>query len=503
MKKLLIPLVLILLVAWAPRPVTVLPYCGPFIASAPISRSGMSNFTISGDSIGTGTYNISLYNCTNVHITKCKLQNASVYGIYLDHCTNVTIDSCLVINGQSNIHAQFCASIKVNNNRLLNPQGPFPKGNFVQFQNNTGGGQQINGNKCWVKPGQAAHPQDGLSVYQSDGLPGDSIQVIGNWILGGQVLHDSGGAAGIVLGDVGGSYQVARYNILVNPGSVGAQVQGGSHIKMDHNTIYSSATTYSVVGIAYGNYSGAASTDITMSYNTIKFIQTSGSELDEWWDPSTVSGAPIGWGTNITHAAISSSILPSLLWGSCTVSVLSPVISYASTLSASYGTAIAAFSPLVSGGAPTIWAVSPALPAGLSLNTTTGAISGTPTAISSTASYTVTGTNSSGSSTASISITVNPADLVISADNKTKFVGAVNPALTLSYSGFKFSDGLSSLSTAATVSTTATTTSAAGDYYIVPTGASATNYSITYVDGVLKVSAGLGIKHHYVLIPNP
>jgi hypothetical protein len=149
-------------------------------------------------------------------------------------------------------------------------------------------------------------------VYQSNGLPGDSIMVIGNYIRGGQVLHDSGGAAGIVLGDVGGSYQVARYNTLVNPGSVGAQVQGGSHITMDHNTIYSSATTYSVVGIAYGNYSGAASTDVTMSYNKIKYYQTSGAELDAWWDPSTAS-QPQGWTTNILKASIDASILPTTI----------------------------------------------------------------------------------------------------------------------------------------------------------------------------------------------
>ena len=52
------------------------------------------------------------------------------------------------------------------------------------------------------------------------------------------------------------------------------------------------------------------------------------------------------------------------------------------------------------------YAVSPALPAGLTLDTATGVISGTPTAVTSTATYTVTATNTGGFTTASLSIAV-------------------------------------------------------------------------------------------------
>jgi hypothetical protein len=126
------------------------------------------------------------------------------------------------------------------------------------------------------------------------------------------VQNDSGGGAGIVLGDVGGSYQVARYNIIVNGGFVGAQVQGGIHIKMDHNTVYSSSTPYSNCGICYGNYSGKASSDVNMSYNKVKYYQTSGAEMDAWWDPSTAV-QPTGWSTNIVKASIDASILPTTI----------------------------------------------------------------------------------------------------------------------------------------------------------------------------------------------
>jgi hypothetical protein len=63
----------------------------------------------------------------------------------------------------------------------------------------------------------------------------------------------------------------------------------------------------------------------------------------------------------------------------------------------------------ITGTAPFTYTVSPALPTGLSLDGTTGAISGTPTVATAAANYTVTATNSDGSTSATISITVNAA----------------------------------------------------------------------------------------------
>ncbi|MDQ6471272.1 T9SS sorting signal type C domain-containing protein, partial [Flavobacterium sp. LHD-80] len=54
------------------------------------------------------------------------------------------------------------------------------------------------------------------------------------------------------------------------------------------------------------------------------------------------------------------------------------------------------------------YTVSPALPGGLSLDGSTGAISGTPTGSSAAANYVITATNSCGSTTATVNITVNP-----------------------------------------------------------------------------------------------
>jgi len=79
-----------------------------------------------------------------------------------------------------------------------------------------------------------------------------------------------------------------------------------------------------------------------------------------------------------------------------------------SQLSASYvsGSPITNNVPTSSGGPVVSYAVSPALPAGLSLNTTTGVISGTPTASKAAANYVVTATNSGGSALATLTIAV-------------------------------------------------------------------------------------------------
>jgi hypothetical protein len=83
-------------------------------------------------------------------------------------------------------------------------------------------------------------------------------------------------------------------------------------------------------------------------------------------------------------------------------------LSYLSPLAATVGTAITPLSPTVT-GTVTSYSVSPALPAGLSLNTTSGVISGTPTAASARSTDTITATNSAGNTTFALALTVSPA----------------------------------------------------------------------------------------------
>jgi hypothetical protein len=82
--------------------------------------------------------------------------------------------------------------------------------------------------------------------------------------------------------------------------------------------------------------------------------------------------------------------------GSSTSAVVQPpsALSYTTGTGVyTQGTAITPNSPTSTGGAVASYSVSPALPAGLALSTSTGVISGTPTAVTATASYTVKASN--------------------------------------------------------------------------------------------------------------
>ena len=88
------------------------------------------------------------------------------------------------------------------------------------------------------------------------------------------------------------------------------------------------------------------------------------------------------------------------------------------------------------------------------------------------------------------SFTVTKAALTITADNKEKFQGLDLPVFTATYKGFANGETSAVLITQPTFSTTATKMSPKGDYPISISGATAANYAITQVPGVLTVKPG-------------
>ena len=82
--------------------------------------------------------------------------------------------------------------------------------------------------------------------------------------------------------------------------------------------------------------------------------------------------------------------------------------------------------------------VTPALPAGLVLDGATGAVAGTPTALSPAAMYVVTAANDGGSTSATVSVTVNdvaPANLAYSRNPATYTKGTAITSNTPSSTG--------------------------------------------------------------------
>ena len=94
--------------------------------------------------------------------------------------------------------------------------------------------------------------------------------------------------------------------------------------------------------------------------------------------------------------------------GSTTIPVAQPVIALANNaITATVGTAITPVKPTSTGGQVATFSISPALSAGLTFDTSTGTVAGTPTtAPTGTTNYTITATNASGTTTVTLKITI-------------------------------------------------------------------------------------------------
>ncbi len=152
------------------------------------------------------------------------------------------------------------------------------------------------------------------------------------------------------------------------------------------------------------------------------------------FDPLTgsISGTPTvaQQATTYTFSA-DNWIAPSATY-SLTITVSAePIISYTSPQSYVVGTAISTLTPTVQ-NAVTSFSITPSLPAGLSFDTNTGSITGTPTTATVAANYTVTATNSFGSGTASIQITVDapPSGLSYSLSTQNFTTGVAITSIT-------------------------------------------------------------------------
>jgi hypothetical protein len=170
---------------------------------------------------------------------------------------------------------------------------------------------------------------------------------------------------------------------------------------------------------------------------------------------------------------------------SLTVNKATPTINWTAPAAITYGTALGStqLNAIASYNGSTVAGTFGYLP-----------VSGTvPGAGSQTLRVTFTPTDATDytTATATVTLTVNKATLLVSANNISKSVGADNPALTFSCSGFVNGETAAVLSGSPSLSTTATASSPAGNYSITVSQGTlaAANYSFTMVNGTLAVVA--------------
>ena len=176
------------------------------------------------------------------------------------------------------------------------------------------------------------------------------------------------------------------------------------------------------------------------------------------------------------------------------------------SIQAVVGTAIAQDTPTVS-GTVTAYTISPPLPAGLTLSSTTGTISGMPTAVSPQATYAVTASNAGGATTAVLTISVAPAppsNLAYPQTTITSTVGTAiapdTPAVAGSAATFSILPtlpaGLTLDTTTGTISGTPTAASAQATYTVTATnsaGSTTATVSITVLAAPSQLSYARGL----------
>jgi hypothetical protein len=182
------------------------------------------------------------------------------------------------------------------------------------------------------------------------------------------------------------------------------------------------------VGVAYN--SGAMSVSGGTAPYTYSIVGTLPAGLTLNSSTGAVTGTPTAAGTfsiKVTDANGATST-------SCNITI-NPALSVtcAANLVGEVSVAYNSGAMSVSGGtAPYTYSVVGTLPAGLTLNTTTGAVSGTPTA---SGTFSIKVTDANGASSTSCSITINPALSVTCAANLVGEVGVAYSSGAMSVSG--------------------------------------------------------------------
>ncbi len=295
-------------------------YTGTYTKSSPIKYDGKSNIIIEGVEIfGDGVDAINLTNCDNVIIKNSKLRSSnssSKRGVYLYNCKNVTIMDCTFENVRSGLVASTSQGIKFEYNDVTNVVGTLyssgDNGSMVQFIKVSGAGNSISYNACENFAGKSA-PEDLVNIFSSNGTSSSPILVKGNYIRGGGPSNSGGG---INLGDLGGSYQIAEDNILVDSGQYGIAISGGNNMTLRNNKVYGKRQSFTNVGMIVTNWyenEAGPSFNITSSNNRINFFHADGY-ANNWWIPSSKNPVE-GKSTNVGDKSLSASILPEKIIG--------------------------------------------------------------------------------------------------------------------------------------------------------------------------------------------
>ena len=278
-------------------------------ASGPIeAQSGM---TYSGLHItNPNGVCITLTNVSDVTIEDSEIGPCSTEGINAFGSSALTIQRNYIHDASTAVEivSTTGGGIVVEHNYFLNVQGPYPRGEYVQFDTVSGAGNAVRCNVGEQDPLIGGTKEDSYSFYESTGTAESPIDASYNKARGG----NSTTGCGMTLGDNDGQYITETHNIFDQTGDCGIGVASGQHIVMMDNEMYSPATQFSNVGMVIWNQYPSACSDITASGNQVNWtlgnsaVATPGT-VNPVYNPGNC-GTVAGYDTNNFAATIDDSI---------------------------------------------------------------------------------------------------------------------------------------------------------------------------------------------------
>jgi parallel beta-helix repeat protein len=243
--------------------------------------------------------NLMFINCKDITIRNCYFGRSGAEAIVLEKCSNVRVEKCLFAYNLTGVYAATSSTIKVINNQFVNArQRSDPaRGQFVQFNNVTGAGNEISDNKGENFPGES-NPEDLISMFKSSGTAASPIRIKNNMFRGG---GPSASGGGIVLGDHGGRFIVAENNTLLNPGQYGMAVAGGSDMAILNNKIYARQQPFTNNPLFVWAQAGVSCSDIIVKDNRANWIDKKGN-INGGWDAGNCKNTSFEYPALITAA---------------------------------------------------------------------------------------------------------------------------------------------------------------------------------------------------------
>ncbi|MGA1742822.1 MAG: putative Ig domain-containing protein [Ilumatobacteraceae bacterium] len=248
------------------------------------------------------------------------------------------------------------------------------------------------------------------TVFTSTGISGTKVFVINPSLPGGLSINT---ATGVVSGTPTEASVAANYTVTASDGTTSAtatitiSISGTATLTPGTQTVtgrvgaaITATTAYTDTGLGVKYFSIAPALPAGLTFNSATGV-LSGTPTEAKAATTYVVTAADGTNYAVATMRLTIAAVPAMTPASQTISaVVGRAITATSAFTASTVTGTKTFS------------VSPALPAGLTINASTGVVSGTPTAVATQATHVVTATDGTNYATSSLTVVVASATAV-------------------------------------------------------------------------------------------